>query len=343
MIAGYVLLFLLVVASVMAAALVYEAVRGSGTAVVSAVMLLIILALAAVCTLSEAAWRHFMIDRPAAEILAATDRIAAGDFSVRLKCGHLFGAYDDFDEIKENINRMAEALSRDEVLKTDFVSNVSHELKTPLAVIRSYAALLQDPTLSGEERERCVRTISRTAERMGALVGNVLTLSRMDSQSIAPPAEEVSLEAAAGECVLRYTDAAESKGIELTCDLEDVRVRTVPAYLETVCANLVSNAVKFTPEGGKVCVTARKEGDFALIRVADTGCGMDAETASRIFDRFYQGDSSHAQEGNGLGLALVKRAVELLGGEIGVESAPGRGSVFTVRLRLSDGGEEEKG
>ena len=336
---SYVLFFAVIVATVNAAILIESVVRDKGTVAVSVTMLLVILGLAAVCTFVEALWRYYMVTRPAEEILDATDRIADGDFSVRLKTGHAIGE-DDYDEIKENINRMAEELSKNEILKTEFVSNVSHELKTPLAVIQNYAMLLKDPDISAEERERCAQALYSSAQRMGDLVGSILKLSRLENAEIVPEAEDTDLEELLGSAILRYEDIIEEKRLDLKCDIESCTVRTVPSYLEIVCTNLVSNAVKFTPEGGEISVSARKEDGSLLIRVSDTGCGMDAETASRIFDKFYQGDTSHAQAGNGLGLALVKKVVDILGGRIGVKSEPGKGSVFDVTLKLSEGKED---
>lgn len=333
---GYLLFFLTIAATVTVAVFVYVfcAERSGGNrGLIAGVMLGTVALLSLVCTLLDMLRRRLMVERPVREILAVTDRLAAGDFSARFKLRHAYDRYDEYDLIAENLNRMAEELSKTEVLRTDFVSNVSHELKTPLAVIRNYAAALRDPKLPAELREKYAETLVETSERLTALVGNVLRLNKLENQEIPPEPEPVALGEMFRESVLGFEELFERKSLELECDIADAEIDSVPGYLEIVFQNLLSNAVKFTPEGGKITVSLRRIPGHVEVRVADTGVGIPPEVGAHIFEKFYQGDTSHAREGNGLGLALVKTVIDRLGGEIEVESAPGRGSVFTVRLR----------
>ncbi len=333
---GYLLFFLTIAATVTVAVFVYDfcAERSGGNrGLIAGVMLGTVALLSLVCTLLDMLRRRLMVERPVREILAVTDRLAAGDFSARFKLRHAYDRYDEYDLIAENLNRMAAELSKTEVLRTDFVSNVSHELKTPLAVIRNYAAALRDPKLPAELREKYAETLVETSERLTTLVGNVLRLNKLENQEILPEPEPVALGEMLRESVLGFEELFERKSLGLECDIVDAEIDSVPGYLEIVFQNLLSNAVKFTPEGGKITVSLRRIPGHVEVRVADTGVGIPPEVGAHIFEKFYQGDTSHAREGNGLGLALVKTVIDRLGGEIEVESAPGRGSVFTVRLR----------
>ena len=302
--------------------------------VVALVMLLIILFLSICCTLCDILRRRLMVERPTEQILNATERIAAGDFTVRLLPRHAYGKFDEYDVIMENLNTMVEALGRSEVLNADFISNVSHELKTPLTIIQSYAVLLERETVP-EKRKEYAEILVHAAKRLSELVSNILKLNKLENDKLLPERTKFRLDEALAESILTFEERIEAKNIELICDLEEVEIEGSFGYLEIVWSNLLSNAIKFTEEGGRVEVTLKKEGKNAVVRVTDTGCGISAETGKRIFDKFYQGDTSHAQEGNGLGLALVKRVIDVIGGEISVSSELNKGSTFTVVLKES--------
>lgn len=299
---------------------------------IAVIMLGGILALALVCTVIDVTRRRVTVDRPVRKILGATDRIAAGDFSVRLETVHPYGRYDEYDRIMENLNKMAAELSKTAVLNNDFVSNVSHELKTPLAVVQNYAAALKKDGVTDEERKHYADVLEDTAKKLTALVGNVLKLNRLENHEITPEFTKIDLEESLARAVLKYEDMIENKNLRLECDIQSAEVYSVEEYLDIIWNNLISNAVKFTDPGGAIKVSLRLVGGKAVVSVADTGCGIDSGTGARIFEKFYQGDTSHAGEGNGLGLALVKKVIDVLGGEIHVESARGKGSVFTVSL-----------
>lgn len=332
---GALLFFVTIAVTVTVAILLNEYVNeksGGDKGVIALVMLLVIIFLSLLCTLFDIFRRRIMIDRPVEQILAATERIASGDFTTRLILRHGYGNYDEYDVIMDNLNTLAEELGKSEVLKTDFVSNVSHELKTPLTVIRSYAELLRtekDEAL----RKKYAETVSDAAKRLSELVTNILKLNKLENRALPPEKERIDLAENVAEAVLQFEDIIEKKGLELSCDLDEIRIYSSPSFLEIVWSNLLSNAIKFTNEGGKIEVSLKREHGNAVVRVKDSGEGISPETGKRIFDKFYQGDTSHAQEGNGLGLALVKKVIDILGGEISVESEQGKGSVFAVTLK----------
>ena len=305
---------------------------GGDTGALALVTLLTVIGFAALYSLIDVFRRKNMIDKPVEEILSATDRISEGDFDVRLEITHGIASYDDFDLIKENLNKMAGELSRSEILKNDFLSGVSHEIKTPLAVIRSYVKLLSrtdDPDL----RVEYAHTVINATEKLGNLVGNILKLSRLENNEITPDLSDVKLHESIAAAVIAFEDRIEEKEIELECDLEELWTYSSDSYLDIIWNNLLSNAIKFTPKGGRISVSLKQSGRDAVVEVSDTGVGISPEVGARIFDKFYQADESHATEGNGLGLALVKKVISILGGEISVRSTPGVGSAFTVRLR----------
>ncbi len=331
---GSLLFFATIALTVMLAVMIYARVdekTGGDRGVISLVMFLVILFLSILWTTADVIRRRIMVDKPVERILEATERISAGDFSVRLAQGRGYGEQDEYDAIMENLDTMAEALGRSEVLKTDFISNVSHELKTPLAVIQSYALLLKTEANESKRREYA-DTLVKASANLNTLVTNILQLSKLENERIKPERERFRLDELLADTLFTLEEKIESKGIEIVCELDEVEIYSVKGYLEIVFNNLVSNAVKFTDDGGRVAVTLKKTQDIVTVRVTDTGCGISPQTGKRIFDKFYQGDTSHSREGNGLGLALVKKVVDLLGGKISVESEPGKGSAFTVEL-----------
>ena len=277
--------------------------------------------------------RKLMVDRPVKIITEATERIMQGDFSVRVRPMHGAGM-EGFNQIGSAINKMAEELSGTETLRTDFIANVSHELKTPLAVMGNYATMLQRPGITEEEKNEYAKAISEAARKLAQLITNILKLNKLENQQIFPQPKEFDLGEQLCECLLVFEDAWEAKNLEIETDIQDdVRIQSDPELLSLVWNNLISNAVKFTPDGGTIGLSLKTESDSVIVQVRDTGCGMKPETGMHIFEKFYQGDTSHATQGNGLGLALVKRVVDILSGEIGVQSVYGQGSTFTVKFK----------
>ena len=278
--------------------------------------------------------RKLMIDRPTKQIMDALDQVMQGDFTVRIAPVKEFAGETGFNEIISAINKMTAELEGTETLRTDFIANVSHELKTPLAVMGNYATMLQQPGISETDRLEYAKAISHSSRRLAALITNILKLNKLENQQIFPKHEEYDLSGQLCESLLQFEDAWEKKNLNIETEIEDeVRICSDAELLSLVWNNLISNAVKFTPDGGTICVALKTEENTVLISVSDTGCGMTAETGKHIFEKFYQGDTSHATRGNGLGLALVKRVVDILNGEITVQSVYGKGSTFTVRIR----------
>lgn len=271
---------------------------------------------------------------PARRISEASRKIAQGDFSVRIEPVHPEGEEQNFfDETIADVNAMAGELGSIETLKTDFISNVSHEMKTPLAVIRNYAELLGRGMAKDDPHREYVDIITENAGKMAELVTNILRLNRIENQRIVPEKTEFDLVGQLADCVLAFERVWEEKGIEPDIELlEDCRIVSDASLLELIWNNLLSNAFKFTEPGGTVSVKLLEEPESVRVTVSDTGCGMSEETTRHIFDKFYQGDTSHATEGNGLGLALAHRVAVMLGGDISVTSVIGQGSTFTVTI-----------
>ncbi len=277
--------------------------------------------------------RRLMVDRPVRIITEAAEKIMQGDFSVRIAPMHGAGVAG-FNQIASAINQMAQELSGTETLRTDFIANVSHELKTPLAVMGNYATMLQRPGITETEKNEYAKAISEATRRLAQLITNILKLNKLENQQIFPRAEEYDLGEQLCQSLLQFEDAWERKNLNIETDLEEgVHIRSDAELLSLVWNNLISNAIKFTPEGGTVSLALKTREDRVSVSVSDTGCGMKPEVGQHIFEKFYQGDTSHATQGNGLGLALVKRVVDILSGEIGVESIYGQGSTFTVSFK----------
>ena len=298
-------------------------------------MLTYIVVTSAVTCVFFAFFRRRFLMRPVYRLCEAAQKVARGDFSVRLAPMRRDGKKDEFEVLFEDFNTMTEELASTEMLKNDFVSNVSHELKTPLAVIQNYATLLQSDNLSDEERRQYSRRIGEASSRLSVLVSNILLLSRLENQKIMPARHPFNLSEALCRCILNYESALDEKDIELVTELDqDLIVSSDENLLDMVWNNLLSNAVKFTPDHGRIEVLVKKEGGTAVVKITDNGCGIAGKSVRHIFDKFYQADASHATQGNGLGLALTKRIADLLGGDIYVESAPGKGASFTVELKV---------
>ena len=329
---GVVSFFLLVAIIMQIAILTYDFIiqKTDNVALIAVLILVMIVILSTVITLIDYIRRKIMIERPVRKILSATGRIAKGDFSVRLVPNHPYDKYDEFDVIMEDINVLAQELGKNEVLKTDFVSNVSHELKTPLAIIQNYAKSLQNDDLDEDTRQKYAQTLVSASKRLSDLVSNILKLNKLENQGIKPTEQQTNVTELLAQTVLQYEEILENKKINLDCDFDDIVTDTIPSYLEIVFNNLVSNATKFTPEGGDIFVSLKQVDNKIVFCTKDTGCGISNEVGARIFEKFFQADSSHSQQGNGLGLALVKKVVDILGGEISVSSQLGKGTTFVV-------------
>lgn len=293
-----------------------------------------VLLMSLICTLVDGVYKKLTIERPVRRILEATHKIIQGDFSVRVEPVHPSKSKNELDVIIEDLNIMAKELSGTETLRADFVSNVSHELKTPLAVIQNYASMLKNPQLSEAQRLEYATKITTTTHSLSELITNVLRLSKLENQQIYEKPSLYDLSEQLRTCLLPFESAWEAKDLQLDIDLEDgVMINGDAELLSLVWNNLISNAIKFTDNGGRIRIALYRSDNHICVEVQDTGCGISAQSGHHIFEKFYQCDTSHATEGNGLGLALVKRVIDIVGGEISVESEVGKGSCFTVKLQ----------
>lgn len=270
---------------------------------------------------------------PLQEMIHATDKISKGDFKVQIE--------ENFDEdteigmLQRSFNHMARELDSIEMFRKDFINNFSHEFKTPIVSVRGFAHQLQSGGLSEEETREYVDIIASESDRLAKMATNVLLLSKLENQQIVTDKACFDLDEQIRTCILLLEKQWTEKKIELEVDLDPVTFCFNENMLSEVWINLVGNAIKFSPQKGKVTCTLRQTDSDIRAVISDTGRGMSQEEIAHIFEKFYQGDQSHSGEGNGIGLTIVSRILELCGGKILVESQPGEGSVFTVILPLA--------
>ncbi len=268
------------------------------------------------------------------KISEATRNVAKGDFSVKIELDETLKDNSYINIMFRDFNTMVEELNSIEALKDDFIANVSHEIKTPLSVINNYTTALKDNTLSDEKRNEYIEIVIDSTDKLSGLVTNILRLNKIENRKIMPEHKEFDLCRQLSDCALDFEEVWEEKEIEFFVEMEDrVIVNENFAFLDIIWHNLLSNAFKFTENGGKVSLIQTSDDEFIEVRIKDTGCGFNEETKSHIFDKFYQGDTSHAEEGNGLGLALVQKIAERNGYEIIVESEVGKGTEFVVKIK----------
>ena len=289
--------------------------------------------LAILFTIADSVYHYVTVKKPMKRIQKELDKVVAGDFSVRIDYIKGPDSGNEIDEVITLLNDMIQELSGVETLRTDFIANVSHELKTPMAVMQNYGTLLQANEMSDATRLEYGKAIAEQTRRLSALVTNILKMNKLENQQIYPNTEVYDISEHLCECMLEHEAIWEEKEIEIETDIEEeLYVEADKELLSLVWNNLFSNALKFTEPGGMVSLRSYGNENYVYVEVKDTGCGMSPETGANIFKKFYQGDTSHATKGNGLGLALVKRVIDICKGEISVSSRLGEGSTFTVRL-----------
>lgn len=271
---------------------------------------------------------------PITRLNRAMRTVAKGDFSVRLSEP---GGIREMRESFENFNVMAHALGTTETLQTDFISNVSHEFKTPINAIEGYAMLLQDEGKSAREEQECVDKILLNTRRLSELVGNILLLSKVDNQGIQGVGKPYRLDEQLRQAVVMLERKWTEKNIELDVDLDPAVYVGNESLMLHVWTNLIDNAIKFDPYDGEMKLRLKKQEGRLIITVTDNGPGIPKEKQAHVFDRFYQVDGSHRGEGNGLGLALVKTILANCGGEITLQSDENKGCCFTVTLPAPKG------
>ncbi len=266
---------------------------------------------------------------PIKKLRKAMDVVAEGDFSVRLQDR---SSSKEIMEIYTGFNLMAHELQATEILQTDFVSNVSHEFKTPISAIEGYSTLLQDGENLSADQQEYVEKILFNTNRLSSLVGSILLLSRLENQNIPTNRVTYRLDEQIRQSIVALEAAWDKKQIEFDVELEKLEYTGGEVMMRHVWDNIISNAIKFSPTGGMIRITLGKQEQWLECCVDDCGSGLSEEAQKHLFDKFYQADPYHREEGNGLGLALVKRILILEGGSVEAENLPGGGCRFTVKL-----------
>ena len=289
---------------------------------------LIIIALLVGIFATNALTRWFI--KPIKQIGSAMEKISEGDFSIRLETK---SNSKEIKEIFSGFNMMAKELSSTEILQSDFVSNVSHEFKTPINAIEGYSMLLQNDENITEEQKEYIEKIIFNTQRLSSLTGSVLLLSKLENQSIVSNKTKFDLDEQIRKSLLILEGQWEKKNIEFDIEMDDTDFIGNESLLHHIWDNLLSNAIKFSDEGGEIKIRLKNYSDQIIFTISDQGPGIDEEAQKHIFDKFYQADSSHKQEGNGLGLALVKKIIDLENGDISVKNNDDKGCTFTVILK----------
>ncbi|MBU5425384.1 HAMP domain-containing histidine kinase [Tissierella pigra] len=271
--------------------------------------------------------KHFL--RPLNQLIEATQEVAKGNFNVKVK--ELKKNYE-IDKLIRSFNIMTNELSSIEMFRKDFINNFSHEFRTPIVSIRGFARQLKNSTLTDEMRKEYIDIIIRESERLTNMSSNILLLTKLENQEIVTDKKLFSLDEQIRNCILLLQMEWERKDISFNIELDSVEYYGNEEMLSHVWLNLLGNAIKFSHNGGEIKVKCCNEGNYIKIKISDNGIGMNDDTRHQVFEKFYQGDSSRSSEGNGLGLSLVKRTVDLCEGKINVKSRLGKGTDIAIRL-----------
>jgi len=324
---GIICLFALCVIAILAVAQLYDVSMQMLQHPVLIGLFLVLFSVGIACVIYSIIFRSTL--KHLERLSSASQQIARGDFSTRLDYS---GAVTELHSTILSFNHMARELQSVEMMRNDFIANVSHEFKTPLSSVNGYVMLLQDPDLPEDERQENIEKIFLNIERLNDLTDNILRLSRLENQQYMDDPTPFALDEQLREAVVMLEQKWSKKQLELDIELEEVQYTGQQSLLLQVWLNLIGNAIKFTEPGGKICVHLHTTSASAEVTISDNGIGMDKETISHIFDKFYQGDTSRRSQGNGLGLAICREILNQCGGEISVYSDPGAGTVFTVKL-----------
>ena len=272
--------------------------------------------------------------RPLKQLSNASKKIASGDFSVSIEELEYKDDDTELNDLIKNFNIMAKQLSKIETLRSDFIANVSHEFKTPLATIQGYVTLLEDDKLTKEERSNYLNIIFDATKKLTNLTSNILKISKLENQEVEICKKEYNVSEQLREVIILLQASWEKKNIEFNLDLSDCMVISDEELLQQVWMNVISNAIKFSNLDGRIDVSLVSRSNYISVVIKDYGSGMDEETLSHVFEKFYQGDKSHSRDGNGLGLSLVKRIVTICHGEIKLDSKLNEGTTVTINLPI---------
>lgn len=262
--------------------------------------------------------------------IEATNKVANGDFSVRLPHMHA----PEFKILAENFNRMAEELGSIEILSSDFINNFSHEFKTPIVSIKGFAEILKSPTLTEAERNEYLDIVIEESKRLTTLATNVLNFTKIEQQTILRNRQDFNVGEQLRQCILLLEKKILEKEIALQIDLQDIQITANKEMLSQVWINLLDNAIKFTDKKGLITIHMQPKEDKLIVMIRDNGCGISEDALPRIYDKFYQQDQCHQTKGNGLGLAMVKKIIDLHEGKIACESIPDKGTTFHISLPI---------
>ena len=269
--------------------------------------------------------------KPVRDLIDGMDRLASGDFKTRVSVGKIMRRYPAFVEVSESFNKMAEELESTEMLRSDFINNFSHEFKTPIVSIAGLAKVLKRGNLSKEEQDQYLSAIEEESLRLSYMATNVLSLTKVENQTILSDVSEYNLSEQIRSCILLLENKWSKKDIELQLDFGEHMISANEELLKQVWINLLDNAVKFTPDGHTIQVRIDDRESSIMVTVVNTGSEIPKECHGKIFNKFYQADESHSTQGNGVGLAIVKRITELHGGRVSVTSE-NEVTAFTVEL-----------
>lgn len=267
---------------------------------------------------------------PLRKLMNAVDRIADGDYSVRLD----IRSPEEFRKLSDKFNHMAMELGNAELLHSDFINNFSHEFKTPIVSIRGFARALKWEDLSDAERNEYLDIIIEESDRLSELSSSVLNLSKIEQQTSLTDLKLLNLSEQLRLGIALLDGRLNSKNLNISFDAEEIFIKGNEEMLKQVWINLLDNAIKFSPDGGLISIQLSRSEKAVTVSVSDQGIGMSAETMQHAFDKFYQGDLSHTTKGNGIGLSLVKKIIELHGGTITLTSVLHGGSRVSVLLPL---------
>lgn len=270
--------------------------------------------------------------RPISDIQKAMKKVESGDFSVRVKRNETYG---QIDELAQSFNKMVTELNSIEMFREDFINSFSHEFKTPIVSIRGFAQQLKKDSLSDERKQEYIDIIISESKRLTNLSSNILLLNKFENQHYITDTADFSLDEQIRTCILLLEKKWSKKNIDLDINLEPLVFHGNQEMLSQVWLNIFNNSIKFSPENTTISIRLFKKDSKIRIDIRDQGIGMDQHTLNHIFERFYQGDTARSSEGNGLGLPLVKRIIELCGGTIRVESQINKGTTFSVFLNCN--------
>ena len=273
--------------------------------------------------------------KPIRDLTEGTNKVAQGDFNVVLPVDNYRS--DELANLMNSFNKMARELSLITMLNNDFINNVSHEFKTPISSIQGFTTVLLGTNLTDEQKEYA-EIIAYESARLTKLTTNILKLTKLENQAIITDKEDFYIDEQIRHSYVLMQHELANKNIEIEFDLTQIKYNGNPELVQQIWNNILGNAVKFTKENGQISISCCKNNNEAIITVKDNGIGMDKVTTRNIFDKFYQGDKSHWEQGNGLGLSIVNRILELCNGTIDIKSELGKGSEFIIMLPINKSG-----